>query len=73
MSNLEIAMAAVQRAQEADDLFWNSERNSTPHRRRRNQAVVEALAAGLPAARLADELGVTVADVDRMAKDCTSL
>ncbi|MFZ0158062.1 MAG: hypothetical protein WAL50_03445 [Kineosporiaceae bacterium] len=69
MVDLGVAMAAAQKAQEADEKFWHSERNSTPHRIRRNRAVVEALAAGMSLEQLADELGVSIADVERMATD----
>jgi hypothetical protein len=58
---------AMVRAREADELFWSSGRDSLQYRRRRDLAVVEALDSGVSVEQLADELGVRIADVDRMA------
>ncbi len=70
--DLGVAMTAVQKALEADEQFWRSERGSTPYRHRRDKAVVEALAAGMSLEQVADELGVKIHDVERMATDGAS-
>jgi DNA-binding NarL/FixJ family response regulator len=59
---------ALARAQEADDRFWTSGRDSLPYRRERDRAVAEALAAGFSPEQIADELGVLISDVQRMAE-----
>jgi FixJ family two-component response regulator len=60
------AQLALARAREADERFWSSGRDSLRHRRARDQAVAEALAAGFSPEQIADELGVLIIDVERM-------
>jgi len=62
------ASTALARAREADDVFWSSGRDSLPYRQERDQAVAQALADGFSAEQIADELGVLISDVQRMAE-----
>jgi hypothetical protein len=57
----------MSRAVEADDRIWNAPTDSARHRRARDAAVLEALGAGMSKEQLADELGVLISDIDRMA------
>jgi FixJ family two-component response regulator len=59
--------AALVRARVADEMLWASTRDSLRFRRERDEAVAEAIAAGVPLEQLADELGVLIRDVERMA------
>jgi hypothetical protein len=64
------AADALTRAQEADRLLWSTDRRftvDTRHRQVRDEAVRQAIRAGMPAERLADGLGVLISDVERMA------
>lgn len=54
-----VGLEALSRAREADG-------HSARYRHRRDQAVVEALAAGISIEQIADELGVRIAEVDDM-------
>jgi hypothetical protein len=61
----------VHRARAADDRFWALERYGaygSQARVNRDHAVRKALDAGVPGERIADDLGVRVADVQRMAE-----
>jgi FixJ family two-component response regulator len=62
------AAAALIRAREADDRFWASGQDSLGHRQERDRAVAEALAFGASPEQIADELGVLIRDVERMAE-----
>jgi hypothetical protein len=70
MAELDIAvgLAALSRARHADERIWPPHFHDTARwRHERNLAVVAALEAGLSAERVADDLGVLVRDVERMA------
>jgi DNA-binding NarL/FixJ family response regulator len=54
-----VGLEALSRAREAGG-------HSARFRRQRDQAVVEALAAGISIEQIADELGVRIAEVDEM-------
>lgn len=54
-----VGLEALSRAREADG-------HSDRYRRQRDQAVVEALAAGVSIEQIADELGVRISEVDEM-------
>ena len=54
-----VGLEALGRAREADG-------HSARFSHQRDQAVVEALAAGISIEQVADELGVRIAEVDRM-------
>ena len=63
------AAEALVRARDADRMLWSTalgEPGGSRHRRERDRAVRSALAAGMSAEQLADELGVRIADVERM-------
>jgi DNA-binding NarL/FixJ family response regulator len=62
------AAAALFRAREADDRFWASGERSLTHQQERDQAVAEALSLGASPEQIADELGVLIGDVERMAE-----
>jgi hypothetical protein len=62
------AEAALIRAREAEDRFWSSGGDSEQDRRVRDQAVADAVAAGMSMEQLADELGVRLAEIARMAR-----
>ena len=64
MSGRTEASTALARAREADDVFWSSGRDSLPYRQERDQAVAD----GFSAEQIADELGVLISDVQRMAE-----
>ena len=66
-----VAVTALTRAREADERFWNSGRKSLGYRHERDAAVAEALAAGMSLEQVADELGVKIADVERMSGAAT--
>ena len=61
------AARAMSRAVEADNQIWTAHHDSTRHRHTRDAAVAEALGAGMSKEQLADELGVLISDIDRMA------
>lgn len=66
----EVAMVALSRAREADREFWartERGRKGRHFRRVRDRAVLEALTAGMPLELIADEMGVLISDVERMA------
>lgn len=54
-------LEALSRAREADG-------HSARFRRQRDEAVVEAMAAGVSIEQVADELGVRIAEVDEMVR-----
>jgi hypothetical protein len=67
MSDPGAAAAALVRAREADDRLSASGQDDPRYRQARDRAVAEALTAGMSPEQLADELGVRIADVERMA------
>ena len=62
-----VGQEALVRARDADGLIWSTQSDSSGHRRARNQAVAEALAAGISIEQIADDLGVRIKDVEQMA------
>ena len=58
---------ALVRARDADPLIWLTNSGSDLHRRERNLAVAEALTGGISIEQIADDLGVRIKDVERMA------
>jgi hypothetical protein len=58
---------ALRRARQANRSFWSSTADNAQFRRTRDLAVAEALEAGISSAQVADELGVLIKDVERMA------
>jgi DNA-binding NarL/FixJ family response regulator len=60
-------LEALVRARDADRLIWSTQSGSDRHRRTRNRAVAEALAAGISIEQIADDLGVRIRDVEQMA------
>ncbi len=62
------AASALVLAREADDRFWASGRDSLKHRQERDRALAAALDAGISREQLADELGVTIDDIERMVR-----
>ncbi|MFZ0158878.1 MAG: hypothetical protein WAL50_07605 [Kineosporiaceae bacterium] len=61
------ASHALARAQKADEKLWSDHRSGSHIRRQRDLAVFEALSAGMSREQVADELGVLISDVERMA------
>jgi hypothetical protein len=62
------AVKALARAREADNRIWSPVNHSRGHyRRARDRAVLDAVEAGLPLEQIADELGVLISDIERMA------
>lgn len=62
------ATEALARARAADDKIWTPvHRGRSHYRHERNVAVLDAVHAGLPLEQIADELGVLIIDVERMA------
>jgi len=59
--------AAIQRAVAADRNLWSGAGYSLIHRADRDAAIRDALSEGANPARVAEALGVLVADVERMA------
>ena len=58
---------ALVRARDADRMIWSTDSGSDRHRRERNRAVAEALTGGISIEQIADDLGVRIKDVERMA------
>ena len=64
----ESALEALARAREADRKIWSPvEHGSNRLRHERDQAVLDAVNAGMPLEQIADDLGVLISDVERMA------
>jgi hypothetical protein len=66
--DVEAGVAALSRARHADERIWPPHFHDTARwRRERNLAVLAAVDAGLPLEQVADDLGVLISDVERMA------
>lgn len=66
--DLEAGALALTRACEADSHIWPpNHHDASRWRRERDQAVLAALSFGLSPEQIADELGVLISDVQRMA------
>jgi hypothetical protein len=71
MSNVNehVGVAALARACKADDALWADRRHGPGlHRQERDDAVREAVDAGLSLEFIADRLGVRISDVENMAR-----
>ena len=69
-SRADLAIEALVQARESDQQLWSTlpgKHGSSDHREARDAAVLRALQAGVPPRQLADELGVLVVDIERMA------
>ena len=68
MTGFEVSAGALAlaRARDSDHRLWTTNTDSNHHRQLRNQAMAEALAAGVPREQIAAELGILSRDVDRM-------
>jgi hypothetical protein len=66
--DMEAGVAALSRAREADERIWPPNFHDTARwRRERDLAVLAALRAGISPEQVADELGVLISDIERMA------